>query len=315
MPTRNVLLDTDIGSDVDDVLALGLILASPDALSLEAVTTVCGDTELRGRIATGLLAQAGRSDVDVCAGAQVPLLRNANRLAWYGHEDRCVVAGGAPVSDEPAAERIVRASKEIPDLDIVAIGPLTNIAHAIALDPDLPSRVGALTIMGGHIRKVMIGTLECPYGIDYNMCSDPEATVAVLGAGFDTTLVSADVTLETWMNSRDLEALEQGGKLARTLAAQVRIWSPVQRALFTGIGGTMAEDNEAYLHDPLTVQALIDPTALHFETLRIIPTIEAGVLRTLEAPLGSRLGAQMQVATGVDARMAAGQIAARLIRV
>lgn len=312
MSKRTVLLDTDIGSDVDDVLALGLILASQDELSLAAVTTVCGDTVLRARIACGLLAQAGRSEVDVCAGARSPLLRDVGRFAWYGHEERCIVEGGAPVSDEPAAERIVRASKETADLDIVAIGPLTNIAHAIALDPELPRRVRGLTIMGGHIRKVMIGTLECPHGIDYNMCSDPEATVAVLGAGFDTTLVTADVTLEAWMNTADVEALERGGGLAKSLAEQVRIWSPVQRALFTGIGGTLAADNEAFLHDPLTVQALIDPSALQFESLHIIPTIEAGVLRTLEAPAGSGLGIPMQVATSVDARKAARQISSRL---
>jgi hypothetical protein len=58
--------------------------------------------------------------------------------------------------------------------------------------------------MGGHVREVRIGTLVCAPGVDYNLCSDPEASIAVLGAGFRTTLVTADVTLSTWMNRRDL---------------------------------------------------------------------------------------------------------------
>lgn len=313
---RAILLDTDIGSDVDDALALGLILASPDELSLVAVTTVCGDTLLRARIAAGLLAQAGRSDIEVCAGERRPLLRSEKAFAWFGHEDRCRAIScpdaEPKIASEPAAERIVRAARDTPDLEIVAIGPLTNLARALALDPELPRRVKGIWIMGGHVREVRIGDHVSPPGIDYNMCSDPEATLAVLGAGFHTTLVTADVTLETWMNSDDLTELERGGVLARSLAEQVRIWSPVQRALFTGFGGTLASDNEAFLHDPLTVLALIDASALTIERLRILPTIESGVLRTLEFPVASERGMEMSVATGVDAKKASRQISQRL---
>jgi purine nucleosidase len=313
---RSILLDPDIGSDVDDVLALGLILACPNELSLVAVTTICGDTELRARIAAGLLALAGHEGIDVCAGERKPLLRSQDSFAWFGHEKRCAefsCPGGRPkISSEPAPERIVRAARETPDLEIVAIGPLTNLARALALDPELPNRVKSLTIMGGHIREVKIGEHVCAPGIDYNMCSDPEATMAVLGAGFAITLVTADITLDTWMNTRDLEVLSGGGELARSLAEQVRLWSPVQRALFTGIGGTMAEDNEAFLHDPLTVLALIDASALTFEHLRILPTIEAGVLRTFELPPETDRGSEMRVATRVDAKQASRQIAQRL---
>lgn len=308
---RPILLDTDIGSDADDVLALGLVLASPDAVDLKAVTTVCGDTQTRAQIASGLLAAAGRADIDVCAGETVPLVRPADAFANFGHESSCVPKGvECKVSDEPAPERIVRAAHEHADLEIVLIGPLTNLARALALDPGLPDRVAGITLMGGHIRRVAIGSFECAPGIDYNLCSDAEASVAVLGAGFATTLITADVTLETWMNTRDLEALETGGRVARIMAEQVRIWSPVQRALFTGMGGDLAPDNEAFLHDPLTVLALIDPSSLGFEALGIVPTIQQGVMRTLESDAGS----VMNVATSVDAPAAAAAIAERLQR-
>ena len=86
--SRPVLLDTDIGSDVDDALALALLLALRDELDLVAVTTVTGDTALRARIASRLLAAAGRPEVEVCAGESLPLAgglfpgSGTNPVAW-----------------------------------------------------------------------------------------------------------------------------------------------------------------------------------------------------------------------------------------
>jgi purine nucleosidase len=307
-----VLFDTDIGGDVDDALALGLILACPGALDLKAVTTVGGESRVRARVAAGLLGLAARRDVDVCAGEQRPLLRPPERFGWFGHEPACEVEAAARISDEPAPERIVRAAREIPGLELIAVGPLTNLARALALDPELPGRVAGLTVMGGHIRAVRIGDFLCAPGIDYNLCSDPEASVAVLGAGFRTTLVTADVTLATWLTMADVEKLAGAGPLARELARQIRIWEPVQRKLFTGMGGTVAPDNAAFLHDPLTVLALIDASPLGFESLRIATTIEAGVLRTHEVPRASAVGSEMRVAIGVDPPRASRAIVDRI---
>ncbi len=275
------------------------------------------DTQLRARLAARLLGLAGRADVEVCAGETAPLLHSASRFGWFGHEEKCLpepIAGGAdaPVSEEGAPERIVRAAREVPDLEIVAVGPMTNIARALALDPKLPSRVAGLTVMGGHVREVRVGDFVCAPGIDYNLCSDPEASLAVLGAGFRTTLVSADVTLRTWLLRGDLARLDAAGALGRALADQVRIWAPVQRKLFTDLGGTLAEDNVAFLHDPLTVLALIDSSALHFEELRMVPTVERGVLRTHEVAPASAIGSPMRVATDVDAQAASREITRRL---
>src|SRR5262245_43928441 len=139
---RPVLFDTDIGSDVDDALALGLILAAPAALELVAVTTVGRGGAIRARVAASLLGLAGRRDVEVAIGAERPLLRSVERFNWFGHEERCVAAAPlAPISREPAPERIARAAREVAGLELVAVGPLTNVACALALDPELPRRV------------------------------------------------------------------------------------------------------------------------------------------------------------------------------
>ena len=311
---RPVLLDTDIGSDVDDALALGLILGAPEDLELVAVTTVGRGGPVRARVAAGLLGLAGRGDVEICIGATRPVLRADNRFTWFDHEERCVVdAAAAKVGDEPAPERIVRAARETDGLEVLMIGPLTNLARALALDPDLPRRVAGIIVMGGHIREVRIGDHVCGPGIDYNLCADPEATVAVLGAGFRTTLVTADVTLSTWLRDADLERLAGAGPLARALADQVRIWTPVQHKIFTGLGGTLEPDNAAFLHDPLTVLSLIDDRPLRFERLRVVATIEEGLLRTFEVDAASGLGAEMRVATGVDSHAAERMIVERLV--
>lgn len=309
-----IIFDTDIASDVDDALALALVLSAPDLLDLVAVTTVGRNAELRAKVAAGLLGLAGREDVEVCAGEIRPVLRGPDRFNWFDHEERCLVSGPAPkLSSESAPERIVRAARETEGLEVVLVGPLTNMARALALDPELPKRVGGITVMGGHIREVRIGGFVCAPGIDYNLCSDPEATLAVLGAGFRTTLVTADVTLSTWLRSADLERLEAAGALGRALAEQVRLWAPVQHKTFTGIGGTLEPDNVAFLHDPLTVLALLDASSLGFETLRIVPTLESGVLRTLEAAASLGIGNEMQVATRVDAPAAERAIVERLL--
>ena len=311
-----ILFDTDIGSDVDDALALGLVLASPGDLELVAVTTLARDVRVRARIAARLLGLAGRAGVDVCAGEAAPLLRPMEKsFGWWGHEVLCAGDVETPISPEPAPERIVRAAREVPGLELVAVGPLTNVARALALDPELPRRVRGITIMGGHIRRVAIGDRVCDPGIDYNLCSDPEASVAVLGAGFRTTLVSADVTLQTWLRASDLARFAGAGPVARDLAAQVGLWTPVQRKIFVdSLGGTLAPDNVAFLHDPLTVLALLDERPLGFEELRIVVTIERGVLRTLEVDPGLGIGAPMRVATRVDAEAARALVLERLLR-
>ena len=124
------------------------------------------------------------------------------------------------VAHEPAPERIVRAAREVEDLEIVMVGPMTNLALALALDPELPRRAG-VTIMGGHVREAKLGDFVCPFGIDYNLCSDPEAAVMVLGAGFETRLVTADVTLQCWLRTEDIERLEVILSLTRDMGVNL----------------------------------------------------------------------------------------------
>ena len=209
----------------------------------------------------------------------------------------------------------MRLAREVPGLELVAIGPLTNLARALALDPELPRRVAGLTVMGGHVREVRIGKLLCRPGIDYNLCSDPEASMAVLGAGFATRLVTADVTLQTWLTRADLARLDAAG----ALPARAR----PPGAHLDALAG---EDLQRDRRHPRPGERRLPPRPAH----------DAGARRPGAAPLRApahpaddrarraphprgaaglpRLGAEMEVATAVDARRAAAAILERLLR-
>ena len=106
-----MLLDTDLGSDVDDAIALALLLVSPE-LRLVAATTVSADVHGRARATARLLGLAGRTEVEVCAGARDALVRR-ERFVWQGIESEGYPPGSdAHLSAEPASERIVRAARE-----------------------------------------------------------------------------------------------------------------------------------------------------------------------------------------------------------
>jgi len=298
---QRLLLDTDMGSDVDDALCLALALAAPE-LELAGVTCVGRESVLRARIAAKLLDLAGRRHIPVYAGCRTPLLAGGG-FNWFGHEGHGILEPG----EEPALDRahavdaLLDWTAREPGLEICAVGPLTNLAVALAKDPDFAARVGRLTIMGGHLRKVEYRGRVFPFGVDYNLCSDPHASLLVLRSGIPIRLVSADVTLQTWLRAADVLELEKTAHpLHAALARAVRVWTPVQRRLLDPPGAP-PDDNAAFLHDPLTLACVYDESFCGFETLEIEPAIENGVFRTRvhEAPGAGTL--PMSCATSVDA--------------
>jgi purine nucleosidase len=300
---RPIVLDTDFASDVDDALALALALASPE-LELVAVTTVGRESGLRARVARKLLELAGRGDVPVFAGCRVPLLAGAG-FNGFGHEGVGILEPGEepPIESEHAVDALLRLFGARRELELVAIGPLTNLAVALAKEPDLAGRVNRLTVMGGHIRRVAYGGHEFAPGVDYNLCSDPHASLVALRAGMPVRLVTADVTLQTWLEAADVAALEaRGTPFHRALASSIRIWTPVQNRIFGEAGCDMRADNAAFLHDPLALACAYDESYCRFEDLEVEPALESGVFRTLERPAPGAETLPMRCATAVDAR-------------
>jgi purine nucleosidase len=297
-----VVLDTDMGSDVDDALCLALALGSPE-IDLAAVTCVGREARTRAQVARRLLELGGRPDVPVYAGCRVPVLAG-NGFNWFSHEGEGILETGdePKVESEHAVDALLRLFDAEDDLELVAIGPLTNLAVALMKEPDLAGRVRRLTVMGGHVRVAEYGGHVFAPGVDYNLCSDPEATRVALRAGMPTTLVTADATLRAWITEAELGRIEASASpLGAALARAVRIWTPVQKRLFGRAGCDVEDDNVAFLHDPLTLAVLYDESLCRFEDLEIEPAIEGRVLRTIERPHESEETRPMRCALDVDA--------------
>lgn len=299
---RRIVLDTDMGTDADDALCLALALAAPE-VELVAVTTVSADATRRARIARRLLDLAGRPEVPVHAGEDAPSGGGGGFL-WLGDEGDFVLGPGepAPVAAEPAVDALARLLRRDDGLEIVAVGPLTNLARLLEREPALATRIARLTVMGGHIRRVAYGEHVFAPGVDYNLCSDADASLRVLSSGIPVRLVTADVTLATWIGPADLARIEDAGTPFHTvLARAVRAWTPHMRTIFAAMGAPIGDDNVAFLHDPLALAAAYDESFCRFEELAIEPAIRGGVFRTIEHPNPTAATRTMRCATAVDA--------------
>jgi len=311
-----VILDTDLalgapGSDVDDGLALALALADP-GIDLELVTTVSGNTDVESAtlLALDLLERLGRSDVPVVRGAAAPLLRPdlarsapAQLVADLGHR--------GPAPGYAAAEIAARVVASPGEVVLVAIGPLTNVAAAMSLEPRLATAVREVVVMGG----VYLGTtnrLAMPG--EFNTWTDPEATAAVLASGARLRLVGLDVTQQVRLAREDAAAMAEGQRPFGRLAGRAAL-SWIDHLRDTTPGDPRAGDSCA-LHDPLAVAAVTRPELITWRRARVEvvtgPSVARGVavadLLTIDDPPE----ANCEVAVAVDAPAALEHVLARV---
>jgi len=286
-----ILLDTDVGTDVDDAIAIALLLAAPE-LDLRGVTTVSGDVALRARIAKKLLTLGGRPDVPVAAGVREPILRQRNFL-WLGHEGKRIVDDDEPLSLAPAHGvdlliETVRCDRP----HVVTIGPLSNLAVAIMKEPSIVALIPHLTVMGGSLGR----TPGVP-SVEYNLGSDAEAAQLVLSAGIPTTLVPLDVTLRVFFTTAELARLRTSrSRLVQTVCDAIEVWAPIHAELF-GATRTFDPDTVSFLHDPLALAVVFERSFVTMQRLRLRPAIVDAAFRLVsqvDAP-------EFEVAVDVEA--------------
>ncbi len=256
MPTTRVLLDTDLamgapGSDIDDGFALALALADPE-LTVELVTTVSGNTDVETatRLTLELLDRLGRSDVPVVKGAS-QALRGWRRDPPGGLPP----AGSRTPAPGYAAVRLVEEVMASPGaLTIVAIGPLTNVALALALEPALAERVRQIVVMGGVFLQ---HTNRSSMPGEFNTWADPDATAIVLASGAPLRFVGLDVTLQVRLTREDAAAMASSGSdFGRFAAECTQEWiDHVEREH----PGDAREHGSCALHDPLAVAVVSRP--------------------------------------------------------
>jgi inosine-uridine nucleoside N-ribohydrolase len=186
-----LLLDTDIGTDVDDAFALALILASPE-LDLRGVTTVGSAPLIRARIVCRFLAAIGQSNIPVASGA---LPQPAEEIEKQG---RYVKSGdGRPRASQPVKESAVaflyqRLKEHRGELTLLTIGPLTNIAQLLREHPDCKSWIRRIVMMGGSVRVGYKG--KAPPETEWNIRCDIPAAQAVFASGIPLVVAPLDAT-------------------------------------------------------------------------------------------------------------------------
>jgi len=220
MAQHRLLIDTDPG--VDDALALLLAYAHPDA-RVEAITTTAGNVGLdcTTRNALKLLELIG-ADTPVYPGAIEPIERKEEYAAYVhgldGFGDTGYLAPSRAPETEHAALAMIRLTREHPGaLTLVMLGPLTNLALAVTLDPTLPKRVHRLVVMGGAV----LGRGNLPrLPVEFNFGFDPEAALIVLSHWPRLELVDWQATLDHGLPLREMESwLECGDPRASFYAA------------------------------------------------------------------------------------------------
>jgi purine nucleosidase len=298
------ILDTDIGTDVDDCLALALILGSPE-LALEGITCVYGDVELRGRMVRKLLALRGRTDIPLRLGARPPLLGLRN-VYWGGHEGQGLLAEAdaeEAFSTEHAVDFIVRTVMENPgEIHLLAIGPLTNVALAMLKEPRLATSLRHLTIMGGVLRGP--DSLDL-WVVEHNVVCDPEAAHVVLSSGAPMTLVPLDVTTRCNIRRDGVERLRAvGDPFHDAVAEQVDRYP------------RFAERGSTYLHDPLAAAVVVEPGLVEMVPLNVAVELHGRLtsgMTVMRVP-AEGLPATASVALKVDTARAEEFIVERLVR-
>lgn len=245
---RRVVLDTDLGmgnpgSDIDDGFALALALADPE-IALELVTTVGGnaDVDTCTRLTRELLVRLDRPDVPVVGGAA---------LALRGGRHRRDGVNRAPYAAPAIVEAVAAAPGEI---TLVAIGPLTNVALALLLEPTLARDVRQIIVMGG----VFLGhTNVAAMPGEYNVWCDPEAAAVVLDSGAPLRFVGLDVTRQVRLSRDDAAAMAASGSAFGRFAGEcTAAWIDHHGAANPG---DPLEQDSCALHDPLAVAVVTRP--------------------------------------------------------
>lgn len=271
-----VILDTDIGDDIDDAFALALLLRLAE-VRLEAVSTVHGAASARARVALRMLAAAARSEVPVYVGTAGKGDPTASpRYASWAEDWR-----DTQIAEDEAAEMLARRVMEEPPgvLTLLAVGPLSNVARAFQAEPWVAGRLRRLVIMGGSVR-LGYGP-DSPPCVEHNIRCDPMAAQVVFESGAPLLVVPLDATRMLQPSSEQLETLAAStDPLARALHECLGLW-----------GGSVPT-----LFDPMAAACTVDQRFVATEWLHLAVT-EEGL--TVERP---DLPPNAEVATGARAQ-------------
>lgn len=251
--THKIIIDTDPG--IDDAMAILFAFGAAE-IEVLGLTTVFGNVSAERATLNALtLSQWAGKPVPVAKGAETPLMMEPRQHADYVHGQDGFGNIGWP---EATCERDIRSAPHFivdtvnanpGEVTLVALGPLTNLALALELDPDIAGKVKEVVLMGGAVHE----TGNVSPVAEANLINDPHAGDAVFGADWPVTMIGLDVTHQVLLKAGVLERIEaanpeQGGFLNK--AAQ-HYFDFYREAM--GIDG-------CYFHDAATIAYVLDPS-------------------------------------------------------
>jgi len=217
---QRVIVDTDIGDDIDDAFALALVLTSPE-FEVVGITTGWGDTALRAQLVQRLLRETGHADIPVAQGIATPSQTPFTQARW---------AQRGPTVERalPAVDFLLDSIRRHPgEITLLALGPLTNLGAAIARDPATFRGLKRVVLMGGSVRS---GYVKSPFHAprppdkEYNIVSDVAAAQAVFSSGVNLVMMPLDSTQIRFEETARNALFAHGAPLTDALALLYHQW-------------------------------------------------------------------------------------------
>lgn len=262
-----VIIDTDPG--IDDALAILLLAASPE-ISIEAITVTHGNTNVDkcARNALQIAELAGLIHIPIAKGANAPLVKSLT-IAEETHGDGGLGYAVLPepelkLRSEHAVHLMISLIHQFPqEIIILAIGPMTNLALAIRLDPSIVGLIKRVVSMGGAINYAGNMTPSA----EYNVFCDPHAYDIVVRSGVDLTIVPLDVTYKCLFQQKHLDRLSEiKPEIRKFISDSTRFYIEFHNE-YQGIEGCA-------INDPLAAAILMKPELVKFHDYYL--TVELG---------------------------------------
>lgn len=247
---EKIILDTDLGSDIDDSFAIAYLLAQKNC-ELLGITTVSGEPIKRAEMASAICINAGRGDIPIHPGAEFPLIHAIKqdiahqyaKLEGFEHKSEF----------EPnSAVRFLRETiRNNPgEVTLVAIGALTNIALLFCVDPEIPSLIKRLVIMGGHFAQSDPQKTVKEWNI---LCDTHAAKIVFQRAPKDFVAVGTDITMRVALPKEDHAPYRN---------------IPLLKPVFSFAEEWFSRANRVIYHDPLAVAAIFEPEILKYTRVK-----------------------------------------------